>query len=479
LIFDSIFDKYNFVVIIKIIKFKNLLYQNQIMINKITKKEKINTKKANLKKTIITLSTLVCGLIWFWQEKQFWTDISKYNSFNYEKFVKRNRQKRDDKENNPEKDVRWVNFVYIRSSTQNKIDKKAISHFENIKKYNQDPRVKENEKIAVGCYHYFWHTSTNVNTQIDVFIRQYNQINKENDWIVDLIPMLDIESLVWANKEHVRKRSLQRINWVEEKTWVTPWIYISATNYYNFIHGDKRFDKYKIRIAAYSTDRINQDKWSVKVWPRSNMEEIKPDIYQFGEGGVIWWIWARWNRADMNNTNNIEDLIIKNSDYEWENYIKDFKYHRISVKNDTAYKVYSYTIKNHWNRRQILNVFAKNGWDKEDALVTDAKGIEYDENIDHQKWTKVYIKEKIKHKEYWEDFEYEWLEEINDKYFHKYSYTIKEWWNYGWVLKQFETNWGKLDWTKVYMLDNYDNLVELDRKSRYMKWIKVFVLEEI
>lgn len=456
--------------------------------NTTNKEQKINkwNKWKKLTKFIqnATISTLIllAANAWFSQEKQFWTDISKHNNFDYEEFVARNRKKRDIKETNPEKDIRWITFIYIRSSHWDNKDPKALDHFKMITKYNQDPRVKENEKIAIGCYHYFWHSKTNINTQIKIFLEQYNKINKENDWTVDLIPMLDIEHLEWADKEHVRTRALQWLEWVEKATWVVPWLYMGATNYYNFMHVDKRFNKYKVRIAGYTPTRVDQEKWSVKIGA-NHEATIKPNIYQFWENWAIWWIWAKWGKADMNNTNNLEELIIKNNDYEWEKHIKDFTYHRTSFdkENEILYEIYSYIIKNHGNKEQILNVFEKNWWNKEGALVTDASWKEYNKDIDHKQWTKVYIKEKIKidNKNYWDDFIYSWVEEINDKYYQKYSYTIKKWWNYWWVLKQFQNNWWDIEWVKAYTIDNNWNLQELDKKTRYTEWTEIFLLKWI
>jgi|GEM_PF-2497446 len=53
----------------------------------------------------------------------------------------------------------------------------------------------------------------------------------------------------------------------------------------------------------------------------------------------------------MNNAYNIAELVVRNSDYRKEaaetSNILDFTYHRISFDKatNTAYKVYSYTIK--------------------------------------------------------------------------------------------------------------------------------------
>jgi len=418
---------------------------------------------------------------WFAQEKCFGTDISKWNDFNVEEFAKRNRKKWD----NPKEDVVWVSFVYIRTSNQDKTDTQSLSHFNKIKEYNKKNTVKSNEKIAVGCYHYFWHTKTDTQSQIDVFMKQYNKINKDKDGVVDLIPMLDVEhlppNLNSKDKNRIANKALEWLKGVEAKSGTTPWIYINATDYHRLIYGNPKFNKYKLWLAAYSECRVNQKTGDIRIGPESKNLRVKPATYQFWEWWAIGGVWASGGKADMNNAYNIAELVVRNSDYRKEaaetSNILDFTYHRISFDKatNTAYKVYSYTIKKYWKNEQVLNRFAKNWWNTTDAIVTDESWNKHNPDITHTQGTKVYIKEKIQPWEYGSRFVYRWITTLQNKQYFNYTYTIASKGNYWWVLKKLQETWITIDQNILITDDNGKEYARDEGIDQFTKDQEVYV----
>jgi len=187
------------------------------------------------------------------------------------------------------------------------------------------------------------------------------------------------------------------------------------------------------------------------IGPKNKNLRIKSAIYQFWEWWAIGWIWASGGKADMNNTNNITELVVRNKDYREKaavnSNILDFTYHRISFDKttNTAYKVYSYTIKKYWTNEQVLNRFAKNWWNTTDAVVTDESWKKHNPDITHTQGTKVYIKEKIQPWDYGSKFIYTWITTLQNKHYFSYTYTIASKGNYWWVLKKLQETWITID----------------------------------
>ena len=221
----------------------------------------------------------------------FWIDVSKHNSeINLDEFIKWNREQRD----SPDENKRWVSFAYIRVSDNLQNDPKAENHIDKINKYNQNDLVKNNhEQIACGVYHRL--SGSDPIKQADVFIRQLEKYSSKNNC---LMPMVDIEDWIdwhwWVtaamdskNFDLVRNNTLKWLERVEKQTWIVPWIYCNHFTYKKFFEVDKRFDRYKTWIAAYSSSR--------------NVDEA--DMRQYSERWKVWWIPGN---VDLNQTNDIQ-----------------------------------------------------------------------------------------------------------------------------------------------------------------------------
>ena len=221
----------------------------------------------------------------------FWIDVSKHNSeINLDEFIKWNREQRD----SPDENKRWVSFAYIRVSDNYENDPKAENHIDKINKYNQNDLVKNNhEQITCGVYHRL--SGSDPIKQADVYIKQWKEYSSKNNC---LIPMVDIEDWIswhwWVtaamdskNFDLVRNNTLKWLEHVEKQTWIVPWIYCNYFTYKKFFEVDKRFDRYKTWISAYTSSR--------------SVDEA--DMRQYSERWKVWWIPGN---VDLNQTNDIQ-----------------------------------------------------------------------------------------------------------------------------------------------------------------------------
>ena len=260
---------------------------------------------------------------YFWKDdKLFVVDVSGNNNFNAEKFEKWNKERWKSRKH----DVRWVSGMYVRVQCEKWEDPKFKTFYDGIKEYNKT--AKPGEKIAIWWYIYFDKhdsamTAEWIEKQVDSAIRTLWILNKEDDWVVDLVPMLDFEfySDPWVNSEQWSKCKEAVFKWLqlfEEKTWIIPWIYTWGSLYHDYFLNDARFKKYPVWIASYSSDRVNQspDWHSVLIWPRWNPVEFQPNLVQFTEEIGNSWIWNAKDRLDWDTTtrDKFEELIIRNPD---------------------------------------------------------------------------------------------------------------------------------------------------------------------
>ena len=248
----------------------------------------------------------------------FWIDISEKNeSINLTRFKKWNRTKRDSEKQN----WRWISFVYIRASDWNKTDQKLTNHLNKIAEYNKDKLIiKNNEKIAVWFYHRLnW---LDPEDQAKHFLNLHKN-NKNKSGGKSLIPMCDVENwwTTWwmsirngetesENKWRIRNHVLTRLKKVETETKIIPWIYINLSNYKKYISWDKRFNKYKKRIAAY--DSSIRDSSFVKSWSIDN-SGTSPTIYQSRQTWKVDWASNSSWYTDMDRIKDISKILSENN----------------------------------------------------------------------------------------------------------------------------------------------------------------------
>jgi GH25 family lysozyme M1 (1,4-beta-N-acetylmuramidase) len=179
--------------------------------------------------------------------------------------------------------------------------------------------------VAVGTYAYFDKSAAGITDewiekQVNEFIQIYNVINKDGDWLVDIIPMLDFEfsgkePVVRANTEQWQKFREAVLKWLElfeKKTWVTPGIYANASTYHDYFYRNPSFAKYPAWIACYSGDKIDQDRGIVTF----HGDPMQADIIQFSEKIKKSGLWnSKWN-VDGNTSTQWEfwKLIQNNGD---------------------------------------------------------------------------------------------------------------------------------------------------------------------
>jgi len=260
---------------------------------------------------------------YFWNDdKLFIVDVSENNNFNEWKFRDRNEWRW----NNPKKDVRGVSWMYVRVQCERWADKKFQEFYNSIVEFNKT--AKPGQKIAIWWYIFFdKHNETMtdewIEKQVDNAIESLWILNNENDWVVDLVPMLDFEFSrdPWANSERwtkCKEAVFKRLQLFEQKTWIVPWIYTWWSIYHDYFLWDSRFEKYPVWIASYNKDRVDQssDWHTVKIWPRADTVSFQPNLIQFTEE-ISWsWIWNSRDQLDWNTTtvDKFKELIIPNPD---------------------------------------------------------------------------------------------------------------------------------------------------------------------
>lgn len=101
-----------------------------------------------------------------------------------------------------------------------------------------------------------------------------------------------------------------------------------------------------------------------------------------------------------------------------------------------------------------------------------------------KEWNQIYIKAKSNQKseinyKYKETSKnkgpFEYIRISNNKKYKVYSYTIKNWWNYGWVLKQFSKN----NWTIEWSIVTDQNWKEYPRNKEFQKGEIIYIKEKI
>jgi hypothetical protein len=260
---------------------------------------------------------------YFWDDdKLFIIDVSENNKFDEWKFKERNEWRWE----NPKEDVRWVSWMYVRIQCERWVDKKYQEFYNRVVEFNKT--AKPGQKIAIWWYVFFDKhnqamTDEWIENQVDNAIESLWILNNENDWVVDLVPMLDFEFSrdPWVNSERwstCKEAVLKRLQLFEQKTWIVPWIYTWWSIYHDYFLGDSRFEKYPVWIASYNEDRVDQssDWHTVKIWPRADSVSFQPNLIQFTEE-ISWsWIWNSKDQLDWNTTtiDKFKELIIPNSD---------------------------------------------------------------------------------------------------------------------------------------------------------------------
>ena len=316
------------------------------------KNEKIYIKipKYCIETNTIIIDNMKCK----WWE-YFWIDVSRYNSeINLTSFEERNKGKWE----STEKDKRWVSFIYIRAgdgiSSDVAWDKESIKRRTDfIKKHNDDITVKNNNEQIASWFYWTLTNKKDAITQADDFLKIYNNF-KDIPWWNKLVPMIDLETARFTEvkRSHKNKKgktviderytpqqfkenALKWLQYIEQKTWVVPGIYVWADPYGRYIKWDKRFNKYLTRLTAYpdsrtgreigTARRINLEEWSVKVWPSSKTIDIKPDMYQSSQEWSVAWTSAKvtenrgkknektYHDTDMDHTKDITKLFSKNN----------------------------------------------------------------------------------------------------------------------------------------------------------------------
>lgn len=260
---------------------------------------------------------------YFWDDdKVFIIDVSENNKFDEWKFKDRNEWRW----NSPKKDVRWISGMYVRVQCERWPDKKYQEFYNRVVELNKT--AEPGQKIAIWWYVFFDKhaqamTDEWIEKQVDNAIESLWILNNENDWVVDLVPMLDFEFSrdPWVNSErwsNCKEAVLKRLQLFEQKTWIVPWIYTWWSIYHDYFLGDNRFEKYPVWIASYNEDRVDQssDWHTVKIWPRADSVSFQPNLIQFTEE-ISWsWIWNHKDKLDWNTTtvDKFKELIIPNSD---------------------------------------------------------------------------------------------------------------------------------------------------------------------
>lgn len=265
----------------------------------------------------------------------FWIDISHFNKrLDCDKLIALNRKKWDSKK----PDVRWMSFVFIRSSDGLTADSQCSAHTNVIRRYNTDKNVIANkEKIAVWYYHRMSPIGSWVE-QANLFLKLY----KKNQWVSGwntLIPMLDFE-WGWLKTISVKDARIKASNWlstVEKWTGVTPGLYVTPYIYKRYFAWDSRFKDFPLWIAAYppsdkktkkeiwTSPRINFKEWSVNVAYSSKdpKEWVNPACYQSSQQWKLPWTGDRDWYTDVDHSKNM-DLIVtvqNKSDWKWENIV--------------------------------------------------------------------------------------------------------------------------------------------------------------
>lgn len=158
------------------------------------------------------------------QYKTFGIDVSEY-------------QKRIDWETVADKNN--LDFVIVRASAgSDHKDRKFDYNWSKLKKYN----------VMRGAYHYY-RPNENSTEQAELFTKT---VVLEKG---DIAPILDIEK--YSNVQSVSSLKNGLVNWlniVEEYYGLEPIIYTYSDFYMRVLKSDKRFSKYPVWIAHYSSE---------------------------------------------------------------------------------------------------------------------------------------------------------------------------------------------------------------------------------
>lgn len=280
-------------------------------------KNQISTYTKNL---LLTTSLAISSLLAMSQDRVLGVDLSYYNNPTDAKaFTERNLHQWKQFHEDPLHHTPWVQFVYVRTSFWNKIDTSAVQHAQLIKEYNMNDAIPQSEKIALWVYHYFSHSRLDPESQVELFVQQYQQINQDNDGTLDLIPMLDVEHFDNTDIAKVRQNTLTRLQGVEERIWIRPWIYTWAKHFYSFFYLDERFREYPIWLWAYSPQRVVSHENDLELWIGHFKDSISfiPTIHQFSDKWIVPGLctnYGKWT-VDLNYTSSLHDILQQNNDY--------------------------------------------------------------------------------------------------------------------------------------------------------------------
>lgn len=240
-------------------------------------------------------------------QKVFWVDVSRFNTEgNVDKFT----DWWDTREKDADSDKRRPRFVYILWRKEKGQDPMALTHLANVKEHQS--QLTWNTELAVWCYAYFdksraWITDEGLEKQVNEFIKVWEIINKEWDWLIDLSPMLDFE-FSWnetvkrasspEGKEY-KKAILKWLKLFEKKTGVIPGIYANASTYKDYFYWDPAFSRYFSWIACYNDKMVDQERWIVTF----QGAQMEADIIQFSKGINDSWFWTTiWKKIDGNTS---------------------------------------------------------------------------------------------------------------------------------------------------------------------------------
>ncbi len=325
-------------------------------------------------------------------------------------------------------------------------------------------------------------------------LRVFTDLPQYKEWKVS-------EKIKQINPKTGKKRNKSQIYAEHARIFRELWVWENKLSIAELEELDERFNSTKCINAACKYLKIiktnNVDKNYTTNTSDKSRDKYKNDEIKFKRTLTANW----FNKWPTNFTKNFESWshvssYIKNLEY-YENYEKrlntllakwltwdeileklEFPFTKVEIQNGDKWRTY---YKYEWpstDENIISQVFDK--WDKKhnkDKYKNTGKL-----NVLKLKNWWIIIKAKSEKTPKKPDLEkvdskwpFEYLNKSSDNKYNVYSYNIKNWWNYWWVLKQFQKNWWKIDWTLV-TNEDWD---EYDKTKYFSKWSKVYVKEKI